>query len=112
MQAAAMLVCEQMVTQLAKWQGEFNDANARVMANTDEPLTPACPLFGGLLMSLCNILLYEDNFEHVLRVADELNGCLQPEVRAHLRRRINEVFDRMGLVDDTHLFNYLPGRKD
>jgi hypothetical protein len=104
---ASGVVATYLLGQCNEWQERFAAANKRSMEERGEPITPACPFFGGMLLALINVMMYRENQPHVMAVAEALGERLSPSAREWVRPRLNAVFDAMGFADDSHLLNWM-----
>lgn len=91
--------------------GEFNDWSAAIRQNNQVCVTkhgrsvcPADPILGGLLLALIHVVMEPENQDGIVTLGKLLN--IPEPAAAGVRRRLNELFDDLGIKDNMHLLNY------
>jgi hypothetical protein len=106
---ASEAVAATILADFRRWQAVLTKWDKQCVATHGQNKTEACPFFGGLLLALCNTLMPVDNRDAVQEAADQLGARIRPRdpTPGELRRVLNQLFDAMGILDDTHILNFI-----
>jgi hypothetical protein len=103
MNDAAKRVATFLIHELAEWSSTYATFNSKCLEQTGGPITPADPIFAGLILTMIHLIMEPANEEAVGLVGQHLS--IPPECRGGVRRKINRLMDSLQLKDDSHLLN-------
>ncbi len=103
MVGACHVVARYVLVLCQEWSDRFAETNRACQFATGEKVTPVDPFFGGLILAVIQVIMEPANAEGLRDMAENLR--LPPEAREGVRAKLNDLFDRLGLRDDRHLFN-------
>ena len=103
MMAAAKTVATFVIHQCHIWSQLMAAADKACKKATGEAVTPADPVFSGLLLALLHLIMEPANDPGIQKVA---NNLVLPAAATHgVRHKLDALFTSIGIIDDRHLFN-------
>lgn len=105
MMEASKRVARFLVLQFAEWSAQYQESNKICEATAGQSITPADPIFGGLLLAFIHLLMEPGNQRAIDAVGDHLT--IPQECRGGVRAKVNELLNQMGLADQTHILNWV-----
>lgn len=100
---ACMRVATFLMQEFDNWSGIMAKSGDACLAKTGMPITPADPLLGGLILALVHLVMTNANYKGIDLLCQHLQ--IPEPAKPGVRKRLNALFDGLGLHDDTHMFN-------
>lgn len=100
---ACSRVAKFLLQEFDNWAGIMAKSGDACLAETGMPITPADPILGGLVLALVHLVMTDANAKGIDLLCQHLE--IPEPAKPGVRRRLNALFDGLGLHDDTHLLN-------
>lgn len=100
---ACSRVAKFLLQEFDNWSGIMAKHSDQCLAETGMPITPADPILGGMVLALVHLVMTDANAKGIELLGRHLQ--IPEPAKPGVRKRLNELFDSLGLYDDTHMFN-------